>query len=63
LFGVSKHIFVKPQEHKKGKYVDATGIDKGKSSYQGRSPSSFVLLGTEKSAEVILGEGATVLQY
>jgi len=24
---VSKHIFVKPKEYKKGRYVDATGID------------------------------------
>jgi len=34
---VSKHIIAKPKEHQKDIYVDATGIGKGKSSYQGRS--------------------------
>jgi hypothetical protein len=27
---ISKHIFVKPEEYKKGKYVDATGIGRRK---------------------------------
>jgi len=60
---VSKHIFVKPQEHQKDKHVDTTGIDKGKCDYQERSQIRFGFLNAEKSAEVKVGEGATVLPY
>jgi len=43
----SKHIFAKPQEHQKDKYIDTTGIDKGKCDYQERSRIRFGFLNTE----------------
>ena len=44
----------KAQSSKKDIYVDATGLDKGKSSYRGRSRIRFGFLNVEKSAEVIV---------
>lgn len=51
---VSKHNIVKPKEHQKIRYVDATGIGKGRAITRGGLRLGSVFLYAKKSADSIV---------